>query len=153
MDSIKGLQEAIHRLGPIKPPSNDRPEPIKLSKASVLYLHRIGTHYQCKDCPMFLASTERCWIHDSSAVIKSYGTCGFFVKGRKPSGLDLEPMGWVSKLESGYEEHPEGTSCARCEYFSAEKADCKKVDRDSPGDDSHKIDPGACCNNFEAEES
>lgn len=123
-----------------------------IPKSAVLYLHRVGTEYQCKDCVLFQPQEERCWVHSNVAVIKPYGTCGLFVRG-KPNRLfeREEQLGAVSKLESGYTENKEGFSCKRCEYFYPTTNDCQKVDRDSPGDDSKRIHPDGCCNAFEAQ--
>jgi hypothetical protein len=98
---------------------------------------------------MFIPQEERCWIHGDETVIKPYGTCGYFVKG-KPQP-NLKPMGSLSKLESGYTEDGGhvGYSCKRCEYFSPAALDCQKVDKDSAGDDPGKIHPDACCANWE----
>ncbi len=121
----------------------------KALKSSVLYIRRTGTEYQCKQCVMFIPEEERCWIHGDATVIKPYGTCGLFVKG-KPQP-NLKPMGSLSKLESGYtEESYVGYSCKRCEYFNPQAHDCQKVDKDSPGDDLHEIHPDACCNSWSA---
>lgn len=121
----------------------------KVPKSGSLYIHRTGTEYQCKDCYAFIPATERCLIHSDTAEIKAYATCGYFVKG-KPLP-DIKPMGYLSKLESGYtDEGKAGYSCKRCEYFAADALDCAKVDRKSPGDDPGKIHPDGCCAAWEA---
>lgn len=120
-----------------------------VSKQATLYLHKPETQYACADCTMFLAKAERCTIHGKRDMIKSYGSCGLFVKGMPMEG---HPMGNVTKQESGYVEHGPGFSCKRCEYFDAAKQDCEIVDRDSPGDDPGIIHRDACCNAWEAED-
>ena len=118
----------------------------KLPKQAVLYVHR-NADYKCSECLMFIPEKERCFIHSDVTEIKPYGTCGYWAKGKPYPGL--EPMGSVSKVESGYVEHKPGYSCGRCEYFSAEKQDCQVVDKDTPGDDPGKITAQGCCANWE----
>lgn len=98
---------------------------------------------------MFIASTERCSIHGADDVIRSYGSCGLFVKGHPMP--DMKPMSEVTKTQSGYVENKSGFSCKRCEYFLPDDLDCQIVDRNSKGDDKDKIHPDACCNNWERE--
>jgi hypothetical protein len=147
MNPVKSLQDALPAKFWKSEPSTEEG---KMDKSAVLYLHRTGTEYQCKDCVLFQPAVERCWIHSDVAVIKPYGTCGLFVKG-KPNRLfeRTDQLGAVSKLESGYVEHKEGYSCKRCEYFLSTALDCQKVDKNSPGDDTGKIHPDACCNKWE----
>lgn len=121
----------------------------KAPKAAALYIHRNGTDYQCQDCALFIPGAERCVAHGLNDVIKSYGSCGLFIKGSPLKGV--HPIGSVSKIESGYTEVSKvGYSCKRCEYFLATPQDCKKVDKDSEGDDPGKILPDSCCNFWEA---
>lgn len=122
----------------------------KIPKTSVLYLHRTGTRYRCKDCLMFISDTQRCTIHGEGDLIKAEGYCTYWVKGKPQTQSDHhKPMGSVSKLESGYGEDPKGTQCQNCEYFLPDASDCRVVDKDSAGDDVGKIHPMACCSNQE----
>lgn len=143
MPPLDGLANAIHRLNVVK---KDDVEPHKkIAKVSVGYIHRTGVDYRCKECLLFIPDSERCFIHGVGAVIKPNGYCAYWVKGQPFPGLT--PKGSVSKLESGYGEDPNGTTCQKCEYFSSEKNDCQVVDKDSSGDDPGEISPMACCGN------
>lgn len=122
----------------------------KLSKAAVLYIHIKGTRYQCKDCAAFLPKEDGCAFHLRSEFIRPYGECGLFLLG-KPETYTKRPHHPLLKVESGYFEQKEGSSCNDCEYFAKQFRNCAKVERDSPGDDPGEIHPDACCNNYEHE--
>lgn len=115
----------------------------KIGKQAVLYLHKPNTEYQCRDCAMFLAETERCTIHGPDDIIKAYGSCGLFVKGKAMTG---KPMSEVTKLDSGYGENEAGFSCKRCANFQPRSQNCRVVDPMSEGPDFGWIDADACCN-------
>lgn len=119
----------------------------KISKSVVLYIHREGTDYQCKDCSMWVGSVNGCTIHKPGVEIKGEGSCGLWVDGDPMP--DAEPHGYLTHETSGYDESPEGFSCKRCRHFIAEGNDCHKTDKDSPGDDPGEIHPDACCNHWE----
>ena len=142
MSASDGLRKALP-LKFIK--TGGEAEGEKIAKVSVGYIHRRGSDYRCKGCVMFIPDIERCLIHGEDQIIRAIGYCVYWAKGKPFPGL--KPMGSVSKLESGYGEDPNGTTCAKCEYFLEATSDCQKVDRNSPGDDPGRIDPGACCGN------
>lgn len=122
----------------------------KMLKSAVLYIHRTGTDYECKDCPWFQPGKGRCFLHSPSTEISPTGTCGYWVKGKPlPAIQDLQPTAALSKLESGYTEAPSGYSCKRCDEFLPDSQDCVKVDRNSPGDDPGLIHADACCCRWE----
>lgn len=126
--------------------------PPKIDKASVLYLHKPSTDYECRDCTMFIPATKHCSIHGPQDVIQPYGSCGLFVKGKPGTGMTqpMHPMSQVTKVQSGYVESQEGFSCKRCEYWIKADSDCQKVDRFSQGDDYGVIHEDGCCNSFES---
>ena len=121
----------------------------KTTKSGALYLYREGSKYQCRECSLWLPSRNQCEIHGANDVIRGHGTCGLFIKG-EPAGAS--PTGQVSKAESGYEENKEGFSCDLCEYWIP-LADCKLVDRNSPGDTPGEVIGSACCNLWEKHDS
>ena len=110
---------------------------MKLPKWAVLYVDKGKKRYTCDECPMFIEDTERCTIHGKEDVIKEHGTCGYWVEGPPVSSDKHEPMGSVTKEESGYEENEEGFSCKRCNYFAMGQKKCKPVEG--------TIKPNACC--------
>lgn len=118
-------------------------EPNKLSKEAVLYLYRENTQYECKDCQLWIKN-NRCMIHGPDDEIKSFGSCGYWIHGTPLE--EGHPNGAVTKTQSGYTENQDGFSCKRCEYFSAEKLKCAKVDQNSKGDTPGIIHQDACCN-------
>lgn len=116
----------------------------KFPKWGVLYLHRTDKDYRCRECALFIPAHNRCYIHSPNVEIKPNGYCGYWVVG-KPMPAGTKPVGSVSKVESGYGEDFNGTTCAKCEYFDAKNWDCEVVDKDSPGDDPGEIHPHGCC--------
>lgn len=119
----------------------------KIPKSAVLYIHDAGTQYTCDDCVFF--KQGKCALFGPSVEIKPYGSCGFFIQRHK--SLDIPWIGGISKKEAGYEENEPGFSCKRCEEFIL-SGDCKKVDKDSAGNDPGEINKNACCNRWEADE-
>lgn len=116
----------------------------KCTKQGTLYIHKLGTDYQCKDCLHFLPDIQRCYLMGGQDVVKPYGTCGYWTEG-PPNPFVLPPTEKLTKLEAGYEERAAGFSCKRCKHFSSTKLDCEVVDKNSPGDDAGMIHPNACC--------
>lgn len=116
----------------------------KVSKASVLYIHIPGTEYQCSDCTMLHPKEKSCSIHQKKFKILGIGSCGLFYFG-PPAG---KGFGYLTIIQTGYEENPEGFSCKRCRRFLPARLDCRHVDRNSPGDDPGLIHPDACCNDW-----
>lgn len=137
--SLKGLQQLAIRQSAGS---------AKIPKQAVLYLRKPDTQYQCQDCTMFIAGSEQCSIHGPEDQIRAIGSCGFFVKGMPMP--DMKPMGEVTTQESGYVESQPGFSCKRCRFFLPGRGDCQAVDKDSPGDDPHRIHADACCNNWKS---
>lgn len=122
----------------------------KVCKASVLYLLRPGTDYTCGDC-VFIRDENKCAIYGKKETISpSTGTCGLW--GEDVEGVYVPFLDSATKVQTGYEESPEGFSCGRCHYFDFSKSDCSKVDKDSPGDTPGMIHFASCCNLFEADD-
>jgi hypothetical protein len=119
----------------------------KIPKSAVLYIHKKDTNYKCKDCIFAKDQGNKCAIYGSSVAIKPYGTCGEWIK--KKGNVEIPYIGGYTKENTGYVENPEGFTCGRCDEFLPEANDCKKVDKDSPGDDPGSILSGACCNRWE----
>ena len=123
-------------------------ETTKIPKEAVLYIHKKGTAYKCKDCLFAKDSGTRCALYGPQVTISpTKGTCGLFIM--KKTSFDIPFIGGYNKENTGYAENPDGFSCARCEEFLPDEYDCKKIDKDSPGDDPGSIQPGACCNRWE----
>lgn len=122
-------------------------ETAKIPKSVVLYIHKRDTNYKCKDCLFAKDQGNKCAIYGSSVAIKPYGTCGEWIK--KKGNFDVPYVGGYNKENTGYVENPEGFTCGRCDEFLPDRADCKKVDKDSAGDDPGAILSGACCNRWE----
>lgn len=117
----------------------------KIKKSQALYIERPNTQYQCKDCVYFrmFMNAPRCALFKQHEIIKEIGTCGLW----QPKSEVLLSTPWFvtsSKIESGYEENKEGFSCKRCEEFT--ENDCKKIDKNSPGDSKGTISKDGCCN-------
>ena len=122
-------------------------ETSKIPKDVVLYIHKRNTLYRCRDCVFAKSQANRCAWFGASIAIKPIGTCGTWAQ--KKGNVEIPFFGGYSKEELGYVEEPEGYSCAHCEEFLPDEKDCKKVDKDSPGDDPGEIVGGACCNRWE----
>jgi hypothetical protein len=116
----------------------------KISKQAVLYLHKAGTQYECKDCVFYRDGI--CALFSGNATVKPFGSCGLWTE-KKP-GVIVPRIATVTKTEAGYVENEQGFSCKRCEEFIL-SGDCEKVDKDSPGDDPGMIHKNACCARFE----
>lgn len=121
-----------------------------ISKEAVLYIHLRDTEYSCSDCTMLIPHKHLCAIHKRTEDIADIGSCGFFYQG-EPAG---KGSGYLTVIQSGYEESEDGFSCKRCAHFDAKNDDCELVDRDSEGDDTNSKGIGvihfdACCNAWE----
>lgn len=125
----------------------------KWPKDTALYVYRPETNYTCGECIFAKSKCTKCALFGPLEDIKSEAGCNLWIHADPDSELaDKIPyLGLVTKLESGYMESKNGFTCGRCEYFSPEKLDCKKVRKDSPGDTLGIISPNACCNRFEAD--
>lgn len=133
------------------PPKQLLDRPKRLSKASVLYMHVVGSEYQCHDCHHYIEDTKRCTILGKNDVIEPYGTCGLFSPGGAQTSDEVHaPRGVLTKTQVGYTESKSGFTCKNCEYFLPDHNDCRRVDPDSAGDDPHAISAEACCNNWES---
>ena len=126
---------------------NGKMKSTKASKQSVLYLHMIGTDYECKDCILFINS-DKCLIHGPNDKILATDSCGLFVYGRTIE--NARPLGIVTTIQSGLAHSKNGFSCKRCEYFDSDNKKCEKVDEQSLGDDKGIIHPDGCCNAWES---
>jgi len=118
----------------------------KIAKETVLYIHRAGTQYTCSDCIFFRRSRGVCLIfNESDNQVKAYGGCGLWVERFKQVSMPI--IGATTKTEAGYVENEAGFSCKRCDEFIL-SGDCKKVDKESTGDDPGEINKNACCNRW-----
>lgn len=122
-------------------------ETSKIPKSAVLYIHKRNTNYKCKDCLDRKNQANNCALYGSGISIKPYGGCGMFVYYK--GNFEMPYIGGFTKENTGYVENPEGFTCGRCEEFLADEEDCKKVDKNSPGDDPGKILAAACCNRWQ----
>lgn len=122
-------------------------EETKIPKSAVLYIHKRNTNYKCKDCLFAKNQGNNCAIYGSGVAIKPFGGCGEFIM--KKGNIEIPYIGGYNKGNTGYMENPEGFSCGRCDEFIADENDCKKVDKNSPGDDPGSIESGSCCNRWE----
>jgi hypothetical protein len=120
----------------------------KISKEQAGYQYRPEVEYRCVECVMRKKADAglRCAWFGPTVPVKDYGTCIYFAHG---TVADIPYLGLFTKEELGYEENKEGFSCKRCEEFSYARNDCKKVDRNSPGDTPGTISPNACCDFWE----
>ena len=121
----------------------------KINKQSAGYVHFEKTNYQCGECYKF--NPDRAWqaCAEVLGIIKPFGGCNNFVQGDVSQIIGITLPRKLSQLEVGYGENRAGFNCKRCEYFSHEKWDCKKVDKDSEGPDKGMIHPQGCCNLWE----
>ena len=121
----------------------------KISKATAGYVHFEKTDYQCGECYKFEPNNGKRDCAEVEGIIKAIGGCNNFVQGRPSQIIAISIPRKLSQLEAGYGENRAGFSCKRCEYFSRDKWDCKKVDRESKGPDDGVIHPEGCCNLWE----
>lgn len=122
-------------------------ETAKIPKSAVLYIHKKDTNYRCRQCAFAKAGANRCALYGPSEMISPMGTCGMWVVKKGQSELPF--IGGVNKTQTGYVEEREGYSCLRCDEFLSQEKDCKKVDKNSPGDDEGQIVAEACCSRWE----
>ena len=124
------------------------PEEKKIPKAVALYIHKRNTLYRCRDCVLAKAQANKCALLGIAVSIKPIGTCGAWI--HKKGNVEVPFIGGYTKEELGYVEFPEGYSCGHCEEFLPDQQDCRKIDKDSPGDDPGRIVSEACCNRWES---
>lgn len=122
-------------------------ESTKIPKSAVLYIHQRNTNYKCKDCLFQKNHANNCAIYGPVVAIKPYGGCGEFIYYK--GNFQMPYIGGYTKENTGYVENQYGFTCHRCDEFLPEGNNCKKVDKDSPGDDPGEILPVACCNRWE----
>lgn len=123
-------------------------EAVKIAKEVALYIHLKGTNYKCKDCIFRKDHANRCAAYGSGISIKPWGGCGLFVFFKGTVDIPYLPAGMYTKENTGYVENQPGFTCGRCDEFLPEDQDCKKIDKDSAGDDPGKITSGGCCNRW-----
>ena len=126
-------------------------ESAKIPKSAVLYIHLKDTQEKCKDCLFRKDGANKCALYGRSIAIKPWGGCGqfiLFLRGNLPD-LPYWPEGQYTKENTGYVENRPGFTCLRCDEFLSAEKDCKKVDKNSPGDDPGQITAEACCNRWE----
>ncbi len=129
-------------------PSTEDPDKHQklLPKEVVLYIHRENTNITCGQC-VFVKGNKCKLFGINSAISSVAGSCGMFIKGEENDAVPF--IGTLTKIETGYLENKNGFTCSRCEEYLPEQRACKKVDKNSKGDDPGKIEPGACCNRWE----
>lgn len=126
-----------------------RPNLNKMPKEAVLYTFRPETQYTCEKCLFRREEATKCALFSAAESIKPSGSCGFWIHfSPEKAGLDMAPIGGVTKLEAGYMDSKNGFSCKRCKFFDASALKCEKVDENSQGDTPGTIQPNACCNAF-----
>lgn len=120
---------------------------MKITKAEAGYLSRSGTEFTCGDCCFLKSLSGGAWgcayFGHSESISRDTGSCNRFALGKR--GTELPFLDNFTKLELGYTENPTGFGCKRCVSFSIEKRDCKRVDKDSPGDTPEEIATTGCC--------
>src|SRR6266446_9424864 len=121
----------------------------KIPKSSAGYVHFENTNYTCGECYKFEPNYGSQDCVEVQGLIKAIGGCNTFVKGPSSQLIRVDIPRKLSQPEAGYVENKVGFSCKRCEYFSHDNWDCRKVDKDSEGKDHGVIHPEACCNNWE----
>lgn len=132
-----------------KPSTEDPDKHQKLiPKEVVLYIHRDNTNITCGQC-VFVKGNKCKLFGIGTTISASAGTCGFFIKGEENDAVPF--IGTITKVEAGYMENKTGFQCKRCEEFLIPERACKKVDKNSKGDDPGQIHPDACCNRWEAD--
>ncbi len=122
-------------------------EAAKIPKGIVLYEHKKDTRYKCQDCVFAKNHANNCAIYGAGVAIKPFGSCRRW--SQKKGSFEIPYLGGYTKVGTGYEENPDGFGCIRCDEFLPEENDCKKIDKDSPGDDPGQILAQACCNRWE----
>jgi hypothetical protein len=124
----------------------------KLSKTEACYQYHPDIQYRCGDCIMLKPRKggEGCaWFGASVPVSGVSGSCNYFAHAHPEQKPDVPWLSLFTKEQLGYTENPEGFSCKRCEELLFPRHDCKKVDRNSPGDTPGEISPDGCCNLWE----
>jgi hypothetical protein len=120
----------------------------KIPKTSAGYQFRPETEYRCQECVFAKTAKEQsacAFFGPSETISPASGSCNYFTHG-EGKRFDLPWLALLTKDEAGYAENLTGFSCKRCEYLDPLHEDCRRVDRNSPGDTPGKIDPMACCN-------
>jgi hypothetical protein len=132
-----------------------RPSPSgKAPKESVLYVLRPETQYTCEKCLFRRDEATKCALFSAAEPIKPNGSCGFWIHfSPEKAGIDMAPIGAVTKQEAGYADSKHGFSCKRCKFFDPLALKCQKVDENSLGDTPGVIHPNACCNMFDPDPS
>ena len=124
----------------------------KISKARAGYQFHPDIQYTCQSCVMLKDLGKNgygcAWFGPNDPVDAKTGGCNYFSHG---AGFAIPWMALFTKEELGYLESPNGFSCKRCEHIDIEDKDCEKVDRNSAGDTPGEINPGGCCNIWEAD--
>lgn len=119
----------------------------KVTKAEAGY--EAADDVRCKECA-FITEDGKCTHYPKSEEdVKAFGSCD-----------DWQPLseGRIvgnrsgTRVRTNYEENKEGFGCRRCEYMRVNVKDCKKVDRNSPGDTPGKIIGMACCRLWDPDE-
>jgi hypothetical protein len=115
-----------------------------ISKSKAGYLYAPTTDYKCEECQFVKEKDTRCAYFGPKVLISGpTGGCNLFKAG---TSLDLPYLApFFTKQQAGYMENREGFGCRRCGEFLVGKNDCREIDKDSPGDTPHRIDPRACC--------
>lgn len=123
-------------------------ETAKVPKSVVLYIHCRNTAYMCRDCIFRKDGANKCALYGRHVSIKPFGGCGQFVLYKRDVDLPYLLSGVYTKENTGYVENQAGFTCGRCDEFLPDENDCKKIDKDSRGDDPGQILAGGCCNRW-----
>jgi len=115
-----------------------------IDKSHAGYMHMPRGDYDCDDCPFWIESSRRCVLHGASDIVLPTDSCNFFCLGVAGS-FGQTPLGYVTKLESGFAHSTAGFSCKRCANWLRDEWGCVGVDKNSEGDDPGIIHPDACC--------
>jgi hypothetical protein len=119
----------------------------KITKGQAGYIAVEGTNFSCQDCCFLKDLGGGAWgcayFGPGDPISRESGSCNRWAFGHR--GTELPWLNNFTKLELGYAENPTGFGCVRCEYFGMAKRDCKKVDKDSPGDTAGEISTYSCC--------
>lgn len=119
-------------------------------KQAALYIYREGKKYRCDECIFQKSGATKCAAYGKSETIKPSASCNEWII-KPPNFHELPFFNGFTKIETGYTE--DAVTCSNCEYFKKDKNDCRKVDKDSEGDTPGEINPAACCNRFDKDDT
>ena len=102
-----------------------------------------GSEFHCEGCS-FISEKGKCTNYvKKDENVDSDGGC---IEWKDLKNGRIEGNHDRTRVQTGYERNKAGFGCRRCEYLIVGAEDCKKVDKDSPGDAPGKITITTCCN-------